>query len=129
MLSAKNWREKSMASDVQFEEEEFSTNFNGKILLRILAQVKPHWRWVLGFLICVGIVSMTESFFTYLGKLIVDEGIVPGNRDALLHIMTVYGSLVFLQAGCVFTFIYLAGVLGQRVQYDMRQKMFSHLQD
>ena len=29
----------------------------------------------------------------------------------------------------VFGFIYLAGVLGERVQYDLRQKMFNHLQD
>jgi ATP-binding cassette subfamily B protein len=28
----------------------------------------------------------------------------------------------------VFGFIYLAGVLGERIQYDLRQKMFNHLQ-
>ena len=29
----------------------------------------------------------------------------------------------------MFGFIYLAGVLGERVQYDLRKKMFNHLQD
>jgi ATP-binding cassette subfamily B protein len=29
----------------------------------------------------------------------------------------------------VFGFIYLAGILGERVQYDLRRKMFNHLQD
>jgi len=29
----------------------------------------------------------------------------------------------------VFTFIYLAGVLGERIQYDLRKMLFNHLQD
>ena len=33
------------------------------------------------------------------------------------------------QAAGVFTFIYLAGVLGERVSYDLRKKMFNHLQE
>jgi ATP-binding cassette, subfamily B, bacterial len=31
--------------------------------------------------------------------------------------------------GSVFAFIYLAGVLGERIRYDLRRKMFNHLQD
>ena len=29
----------------------------------------------------------------------------------------------------MFTFIYLAGVLGERIQYDLRKMLFNHLQD
>jgi ATP-binding cassette subfamily B protein len=45
------------------------------------------------------------------------------------HIATIYGSFIILQAGAVFTFIYLAGVLGERIQYDLRKLLFNHLQD
>ena len=31
-----------------FEEEEFDTSFDGGTLMRILAQTKPHWKWVAG---------------------------------------------------------------------------------
>jgi ATP-binding cassette subfamily B protein len=34
-----------------------------------------------------------------------------------------------VQAATVFTFIYLAGVLGERIQYDLRKMLFDHLQD
>ena len=115
-------------SDFGFEEEEFHTSFNGRTVLRILEQVKPHWKWVVGFLIGVTLVSVLNSYFTYLSKLIVDEGILAGNRDRLVDISIVYGALVFLQAGGVFLFIYLTGVLGMRVQYDMRKMLFNHLQ-
>jgi ATP-binding cassette subfamily B protein len=115
-------------SDYQFEEEEFSTQFNGKTLLRILAQMKPHWKWVLGFLIAIAGTAGLDSFFTYLGKRIVDEGIIAGDREALLQILLLYAGMVLLQSVFVFSFVYLAGVLGERVRYDLRQKMFNHLQ-
>ncbi len=112
-----------------FEEEEFSTKFNGRTVLRILSQVKTHWQWIIGFVLMIALVSILDSYFTFLSKRIIDEGIVPGNVSALKSIITQYGSLILLQAAGVFGFIYLAGVLGERVRYDLRQKMFNHLQD
>jgi ATP-binding cassette, subfamily B, bacterial len=116
-------------SDFEFEEEEFNTQFNGKTLLRILGQIKPHWKWMVGFLLAVAGTAGVDSYFTFLGKRIVDEGIVAGNREALVQILIIYGILVVVQSVFVFSFIYLAGVLGERVRYDLRQKMFNHLQD
>lgn len=116
-------------SDAYFEEEEFSTEFNGRTLARILGLTRPYWRWVLGFLLAISATSALDSYFTYLSKRIVDEGIVAGNRQALIQIVTQYGALIFLQSAFVFSFIYLAGVLGERIRYDLRKRMFAHLQD
>src|SRR5690606_3709906 len=69
-----------------------------------------------------------ESFFTFLGKRIVDEGIIPRNTDALIHNLTIYGVVSIFFAMFVFAFIFLAGVLGQRVRYDLRKAVFDHLQ-
>lgn len=112
-----------------FEEEEFKSGFNGRTLLRILAQVKPHWKMVLGFVFSVGVVSVLNSTFTYLSKQMIDEGITPGNRDVLLNIGVVYGLLLVVQSTFVFAFIFFTGKLGHLVQYDMRKKMFAHLQN
>lgn len=112
-----------------FEEEEFKSSFNGRTLLRILAQVKPHWKMVLGFVISVGVVSVLNSTFTYLSKQMIDEGITPGNRDVLVNIGIVYGLLLVVQSTFVFLFIFFTGKLGHLVQYDMRKKMFGHLQN
>ncbi|WP_322792261.1 ABC transporter ATP-binding protein [Bellilinea sp.] len=111
-----------------FEEEEFKTQFNGQTLRRILALTRPHWRWVVGFLVTIALVSGLDSVFTYLSKLIIDDGILAQNRTELYRLLIIYGSLGFVQASGVFGFIYLAGVLGERVRYDLRQKMFNHLQ-
>jgi ATP-binding cassette, subfamily B, bacterial len=115
--------------EIEFEEEEFSTQFNGRTVLRILGQATPHWKWLIGFLVAIAITSGLDSYFTYLGKLIVDEGIIAQDQAALIRILVTYGGLILLQSGSVFTFIYLAGVLGERIRYDLRRKMFNHLQD
>ncbi len=115
-------------SDAYFEEEEFSTNFDGNTIIRILAQIKPYWRSLLGFVISVTLVSALGSFQTLLSKQIVDDGIIAGNRDALVHLITLYGIVTLISATAVFFFIFLCGVLGNRVQYDLRKKMFNHLQ-
>ena len=113
----------------EFEEEEFTTQFNGKTVLRILAQAKPHWPWFVGFLIAIAFVSGMDSYFTFLSKQIVDDGILAIDRGALVRLVTIYGSLIVVQAGGVFSFIFLAGILGERIRYDLRKKMFEHLQE
>lgn len=113
----------------EFHEEEFSTQFNGQTLLRILAQVKPYWPRLLGFLLTVSLVSGLDSYFTFLSKRIIDEGILAQDREALMEIVTLYGSLIVVQALAVFGFIYLTGLLGERVRYDLRRKLFNHLQN
>ncbi|MDX1435529.1 MAG: ABC transporter ATP-binding protein [Anaerolineales bacterium] len=115
-------------SEYEFEEEEFTTQFNGSTVLRILAQAKPHWPWVVGFAVAVGIVSFLDSYFTFLGKQIIDVGILGGDQEALIEIGIRYFSLILVQALAVFAFIVLAGFLGERIQYDLRQKQFNHLQ-
>ena len=111
-----------------FEEEDFTTQFNGGTLMRILGLATNHWRWLVGFVMAVGAVASMDSYFTYLSKRIIDEGIVARNKEALVSIVTVYGGLIFLQAAMVFAFIYLAGILGERIRYDLRKQLFNHLQ-
>ncbi len=112
-----------------FQEEEFTTQFNGEVVARILKQVKPYWYWVLGFVLMIAGTSVLDAFFTFLGKQIVDQGILANDPARLRQIVTLYGGLAIVQAITVFGFIYLAGVLGERVQYDLRRKLFNHLQD
>lgn len=116
-------------SAAEFREEEFSTEFNGQTVLRILGLTKPHWPWLIGFIVTIGVVSSLDAYFTYLGKQIIDDGILAGDRVALFQIIRTYGLLTIVQVLNVFGFIYLAGVLGERVQYDLRKSTFNHLQN
>lgn len=111
-----------------FEEEEFESKFSGKVFLRILGLTKPHWKFLAGFLVTILIVSGLDSLFTFLTKRMIDEGIVAANIKALTQLLTTYGLLTLVQAMMVFGFIYMVGMLGEKIRYDLRQKMFNHLQ-
>ncbi len=116
-------------SHFEFEEEEFTTTFNGQTVLRILALTVPYWPWLVGFLLAASAVALFDAYFTLLGKQIVDEGILAGDRAALTRIVTTYGALILASAVAVFVLIYLTGILGERIRYDLRKKMFEHLQE
>lgn len=116
-------------SEHYFEEEEFTTEFNGGTVLRIVKQALPHWRLMVTFLLCITLMSLVESYQTYLSKRIIDEGIVAGDMEMLTRLIIEYGVLVVVMALLVFGFIATAGTLGERVQYDLRKKMFERLQE
>ena len=117
-----------MADPIEFEEEEFNTSFNGQTFRRLLGLIFVYPLWVFGFLSAVILVSSLDSYFTFLSKRIIDEGIVAANWGLLVQIAQHYAAILVFQAGAVFVFIYLGGVLGERVRYDLRRRLFAHLQ-
>ncbi|RME54144.1 MAG: ABC transporter ATP-binding protein, partial [Caldilineae bacterium] len=84
---------------------------------------------MLTYLVCIALVAVVDSYFTFLSKRIIDEGILAGDQEALLRIVIQYGALILVQAVLVFGFITAAARLGERVQYDLRRKMFGRLQE
>lgn len=117
-----------MAADAYFEEEDYAVQENGRTLLRTLGLIKPHRKWVAGFLLAISIVSGLEAVFTYISKLIIDNAILAENPAELTRLITIYGACILFQAAGIFCFIYLAGILGERIRYDLRKMMFNHLQ-
>ena len=114
---------------IELEEEEHTSNLTTPVFRRIMSMLKPHWKWVAGFLVTIALTSSTDAYFTYLNKDIVDACINLKDTAALTRVAWIYGSIILFQAATIFTFIYLAGVLGERIQYDLRQLLFNHLQD
>ena len=72
-------------SDYGFEEEQFSGRVSARTLRRILDNLRPHWRWVVGFLLTIAIVSALDSVFTFISKQIIDQGILAEDRATLLR--------------------------------------------
>ncbi len=114
---------------IELEEEEHTSPLTLPVLKRIVELLMPHKLWVIGFFVAIALTSALDGVFTYINKNIIDEGISTGNVERMLELATIYGGFIVVQAIMVFSFVYLAGVLGERVQYDLRKKMFEHLQD
>ena len=114
---------------IELEEEEHTSQLTAPTLKRIIGLLRPHWRWMVGFLFLIGLTAGSDALFTYINKFMIDEGIMKKSIPTLLHYALLYGGLQLIQAAMVFGFIFLAGILGERIQYDLRRALFNHLQD
>ena len=114
---------------IEIEEEEYTSPLTAPVFRRIVGLLRPHWRWVVGFLLSIAVVSAQDSVFTYINKNMIDQGILQKNVGVLWRLAGLYAGIQVIQAFLVFAVIYLAGVLGERVQYDLRKMLFNHLQE
>ena len=114
------------------QDNTFSDNSNNKLsmklVMRVFGLLGTRLHWAVAFIILIAIVSVQDAVFTYLNKFLIDEGVVQHNIPRLIEIIKYYGILAVIQAVCVFSFIVLAGLLGERVCFDLRKKMFRNLQ-
>ena len=118
-----------MSEHEQFEEEEFDTEFNGQTVARILRQGLVHWPLMFGYLFSMVLTAFMDGYLTFLSKRIIDEGILAGSAEQLVRLIIQYGLGLLLVGLGVMGFIFSAGRLGERVQYDLREKMFARLQE
>jgi ATP-binding cassette subfamily B protein len=114
---------------IELEEEEYTSQLTTPTFKRIIGLIKPHWRWMLGFLVAIIFTASLDAVFTYINKDMIDQGIAQKSIPTLLRYAYYYGGLQLVQAVSVFIFIYLVGILGERIQYDIRRAVFNHLQD
>lgn len=116
-------------SDFSFQEEEFDTSLNGHTLIRIAGLTRPHWKKVATFIVAIGCVAFLEAYLNFLNARLIDEAIIAKNGEKLWEIAVIYAGVWLIFPFLVFVFIYLAGDLSQSVQYDIRKKIFEHLQN
>ncbi len=113
----------------EIEEEEYTSQLTAPTFTRIIGLIKPHWRWMVGFLIAIVFTASLDAVFTYINKEMIDQGIAQKSIPILVKYASYYGGLQLVQAISVFIFIYLVGILGERIQYDIRKEEFVHLQE
>ena len=111
------------------ESRTYSGAFKGQTLKRILAETGAHKRLLIGFLFFIILTAFIDSLSTYLTRFLIDDGILGRNTDALWR-FSIYQILCFVvNGGSIFGFIYCADRMGQHIQFDLREKLFNHLQE
>ena len=114
---------------IELEEEEFTSQITAPVFKRIMGLLMPHKRWLLGFLFAAAGTAGLDALFTYINRSMIDQGIANHSFPTLLKYASYYGSLQLVQGALVFGLIFLAGILGERIQYDLRKAVFNHLQE
>lgn len=110
------------------EDEILGKAYDPRLMRRLLGYLRPYKGQVgLAFLLIFA-TGATDLVPPYLTKLAIDQHFVPKQADGLGLIFAAFvGSLVF---NFIFRYAqtYLMQVIGQKVMYDMRVQIFSHLQ-
>jgi ATP-binding cassette subfamily B protein len=64
----------------------------------------------------------------YLIKLAIDNYITPGQLEGLTYIVVLYGLVILFEFAIRYFQGYYTEYLGQKIMYDMRMEIFSHIQ-
>lgn len=100
-----------------------------KIYLRLLALVRPYVKRLLGAVACMGIYSAFSGALAWLVKPVVDRIFVQQDA-AMLALLPLAVLGVSVGKGLAdYGQAYLMAWVGQRVIADVREKVYSHLQD
>ena len=101
--------------------------FNFKLFARLIKYVKPY---KFNF-IFVSLAAILISFFSimnqYLLKIAVDDYITLKNFNGLITIISIMIAVLLFQVLFQFLFVYFTNLLGQKVVYDIRTKLFSKI--
>ncbi|HEX3019728.1 MAG TPA: ABC transporter ATP-binding protein [Chitinispirillaceae bacterium] len=113
---------------MSLEDITYKGEFRGQILVRILRLARPHWPLMVGFLVAVSFTALMDSVNTYISTLVIDRGVASKNPDELLRWGMLLGGMFLLNSISLLVFFFCAGRLGEQIQYDIRRRLFEHLQ-
>lgn len=110
------------------EEDSLGKVYDSRLMKRLLRYLKPYKWFVLFALILLLTSSGLYLIGPHLIKIAIDEYIMKNNIGGLSFIALVY--LFVLIFGFVMKFFhtYIMQIIGQKVMYDMRMEIFTHLQ-
>ena len=110
------------------EEEDLGKVYDRELMKRLTAYLKPYWREVVFIVFLMVGYTLCEVSMPMLMKHGIDNYIEPRNLEGLEMIVLYY--VLVLAARFIFTYFeeYGMQMVGQKVMYDMRMSLFSHLQ-
>ncbi len=101
---------------------------NGRVYLRIVRLLRPHWLWSVGTLVCLALSTALSLVVPALLAWVVDVGVRSGHINDLL----LAAAAVIVTSSLRGLFAYGQGYLSQAVSslvaYDLRNIVYNHLQ-
>ena len=101
--------------------------FNFKLFARLLNYVLPYKINFVFLSLAAVLISVFSILNQYLLKEAVDKYITPKDYEGLIFIISVMLGVLLFQVTFQFLFVFLANILGQKVVYDIRIKLFARI--
>lgn len=104
-----------------------NNKFNIKLFFRLLEFVKPYKPNFIFVTIAAILISIFSILSQYLLKIGVDDYITLKNYSGLVYIISLMFAVLIFQVIFQFLFVYFTNILGQKVVFDIRTKLFSRI--
>ena len=101
--------------------------FNFKLFTRLVRYVKPYKINFLFVSFAAVLISFFSIFNQYLLKIAVDDFITPKDYKGLVTIISIMLGVLLFQVTFQFLFVFFTNLLGQKVVFDIRTKLFSKI--
>jgi len=102
--------------------------FDWKLLVRAFGFMAPYKRRVALSIVSVLVVTASDLVRPYLISRLIDRDIVSGNMTGVMQTVLLYLSSILIGSLVMSGQRYLTGWIGQKVIYDLRERVFCHLQ-
>jgi ATP-binding cassette, subfamily B, multidrug efflux pump len=115
-------------SDGAHEEELLGKAYDARLARRLLGYVRPYGGRVALAILLLLAVAGVELLGPYLTKLALDRALPERDYPFLIQLVAIYGAALLLGALLEYAQTLLTTWLGQRIMYDLRVQIFTHLQ-
>jgi ATP-binding cassette subfamily B multidrug efflux pump len=113
----------------QFHEEEaLGKAYDHRLMARLVRYVRPYWLMAATALLCILVFAMLQAVQPYLTKVAIDRYILQHNYAGLGNIGLLFVAVLAVSFALEFLQTFLTQLMGQRIMYDMRVEIFTHLQ-
>ncbi len=102
--------------------------YDSKLMKRLLGYVKPYKGYVILAILLNIIIAGLGPLRPYLTKIAVDEAIAYKDYGLLLTIVIILVATLLFQATMQYALTFFTQLMGQKIIYDLRVKLFSHIQ-
>ena len=110
------------------EDEILGKAYDRQLLARFLGYLRPYRGMALFSLLLLPLIAATKLAQPYILKIAIDNHIVTGQMEGLPTLSVYFFGLILADALLTYVEIYLLQYMGQKVMFDLRMEVFSHVQ-
>ncbi|HQY21760.1 MAG TPA: ABC transporter ATP-binding protein [Ignavibacteria bacterium] len=109
------------------EEDTLTKDIDSKILKRLLGFFKPYSRYIVFATFLTIIISALAALRPRLTPIAIDDKIMNNDAPGLQYIILIMLGTLVVQGIIQYGMTYLTSWIGQKIIYDLRKKIYSHI--
>jgi len=111
-----------------YEDEIVGKMYDRRLMRRFIRYVLPYRRLIAVALLMLPLVAAAKLVQPWILKVAIDNHIMKGEMAGLPLLAAGFLGVIFAESLLTFAEVYLLQYVGQKVMYDLRVELFSHIQ-